>query len=62
VQPRYQIKNGAIAHSLRDANGVALTLETEAVWKSPLAAAEYGAMFLTYLHRVVPTLARRMTR
>lgn len=62
VLPRYHVKNGALAHPLRDAVGVALTLEIEAVWKSPLAAADHAAKFLTYLHRVVPTLARGMIR
>jgi hypothetical protein len=60
VLPRYHVKNGAIAHPLQDAVGVALTLDVEAVWKSPLAAADHAARFLTYLHRVVPTLARGM--
>lgn len=62
VLPRYHVKNGAIAQPLRDAEGVALSLETEAVWKSPLATADHAARFLTYLHRVVPTLARGMMR
>lgn len=62
VLPRYHVKNSAIAQPLCDARGVALTLETEAVWKSPLAAADHAARFLTYLHRVVPTLAKGMLR
>lgn len=60
VMPRYHVRNRAIAHSLQDAVGVPLTLEVEAVWKSPLASAEHAASFLTYLHRVAPTFAREM--
>lgn len=49
-----------MAHSLIDADGVLLTLEVEAVWKSPLASTDDPAKFSTYLHRIALTLAREM--
>lgn len=58
--PRYHVRNRAMAHSLIDADGVLLTLEVEAVWKSPLASTDDPAKFSTYLHRIALTLAREM--
>ena len=58
VIPAYHIRNKTHACPLVDAEGAEMFLEIEAVWKTSLAAAEHAAYFLTFLHRVVPRLAR----
>ena len=58
VIPEYHIRNTAHARPLVDAQGAPASLEIDAVWKTSLAAAEHAARFLTFLHRVVPRLAR----
>ncbi|MFN3809435.1 MAG: LysR family transcriptional regulator [Roseateles asaccharophilus] len=56
--PRFHVRNRARACTLVDAGGEAMHLEIEAVWKSSLAGGAPAATFLTFLHRVVPQLAR----
>jgi len=58
VIPACHIRNKAHACPLVDAQGTEIFLEIEAVWKTSLAGAEHAASFLTFLHRVVPRLAR----
>ncbi|GAB2916683.1 LysR family transcriptional regulator [Rheinheimera gaetbuli] len=58
VIPANHIRNSANACPLVDAEGTEMFLEIEAVWKTSLASAEHAANFLTFLHRVVPRLAR----
>jgi DNA-binding transcriptional LysR family regulator len=57
VIPRFHLRNPSLARSLVNAAGQPIALELEAVWRSHLAASAHAARFLTYLHRVVPTLA-----
>lgn len=58
VIPWVHVRDKSLARALVDDAGRPLAIQIEAVWKSHLAAGEQGARFLTYLHRVVPTLAR----
>jgi DNA-binding transcriptional LysR family regulator len=58
VIPAYHIRNKVHSRPLVDAHGAEICVEIEAVWKTSLAAAEHAANFLTFLHRVVPRLAR----
>lgn len=60
VIPMCHLRNKALARPLVDATGAPVALDLEAAWKPRLAAAEHAAQFLTYLHRVVPTLAKGM--
>lgn len=57
VIPKHHVRNKGLAQPLLGADGAPLFLEMDAVWKSPFAASEHAAVFLTYLHRVVPKLA-----
>jgi LysR family transcriptional regulator, hydrogen peroxide-inducible genes activator len=57
VIPKHHVRNRAQARTLVGTDGAPMFLEMEAVWKSPLAASEHAAAFLTFLHRVVPQLA-----
>jgi DNA-binding transcriptional LysR family regulator len=58
VIPAYHIRHKSHACPLVDNQGTGIFIEIEAVWKTSLAAAEHAASFLTFLHRVVPRLAR----
>lgn len=62
VIPMCHLRNSALARPLVDAAGQPIALQVEAAWKPQLAAAEHAAQFLTYLHRVVPTLAIGMAQ
>lgn len=62
VMPLYHVRNRSLSRPLTDANGAALGLTLEAIWKSGFAAADHAAEFLTYLHRVVPPLAGGLVR
>lgn len=62
VMPRFHLRNKGLARPLLDASGEPIQLELEAAWKSQLATSEHATRFLTYLHRVVPTLAGGMVR
>jgi DNA-binding transcriptional LysR family regulator len=57
VVPLVHVRNRARSRPLTDADGEPLSLPLEAVWKPRLASADHAARFLTYLHRVVPSLA-----
>ncbi|MCR5865394.1 LysR family transcriptional regulator [Aquincola sp. J276] len=58
VIPRFHVRRQALARPLLDAAGAPLTLALEAVWRRGAAGAGPVAAFLTFVHRVVPTLAR----
>jgi DNA-binding transcriptional LysR family regulator len=58
VMPSFHVRNRALAQPLLNDKGSTLYLSLEAVWRPHFAAETRGAEFLTYLHRVVPRLAR----
>jgi DNA-binding transcriptional LysR family regulator len=62
VLPTYHVRNQALARPLTTPVGQPLTLALEATWKARIGAAEHLADFLSYLHRVVPSLARGMAK
>lgn len=61
VIPQCHVRNRSLARPLAHATGAPVTLELEAVWKSQLAGSDHAARFLTFLHRVVPPLARGLS-
>lgn len=62
VIPQCHLRNRALARPLVDAAGKPIILELEAVWRAQLATADHAAQFLTFLHRVVPPLARGLAQ
>lgn len=62
VIPQFHLRNSSLARSLVGASGQPVMLDLVAMWRSSLATAEHAAKFLTYLHRVVPTLARGLAQ